>query len=547
MAAQPLPFPDDGELAASQGLRTLESGDDAAPAATAPLNRLLAVNEELKALAALDWAAHVDANAKEAVQGLEQIFRSATAIQVSVLGAAETSGKWALDGQRNFDSWVSSQTGTTRGTAGRAVKLSKTLQDDLPATRKALAEGSISSDHAQIIARRCTKTDKHRKRLADPRQGEQFLIDHAKQMDAGKFSKVAHAWAIESDPKAAERQWRQESAKEEFTLAPVEDGFHLAGWLNPVNGALLQEALSSHMGRKAADDLRPINERRAEGLISLAAQSLDSGVKMPSARIRPHLTVTMEYDTIERLVHASGPLAPRSERSCDGPEPFDEGLWAQQWRPGDDHVISTTLDYSKLEGTAPATLPDGTPIPHGVLAKIACDSMLTRVVFGAESTVLDAGREERIFPANQVRAIIARDRTCRYPGCDAGPGFGEIHHSLSWAKHNGTTHVDLGILLCYFHHGLVHERDIAIRRKRGEWVFTTRHGKTIHPPGHRPPEEGDPFSVLSAPGSDSESWSETAGNREVLADPERLSRMPAQEPGAQWEQPGLYSCGPPPF
>src|SRR5699024_778703 len=150
----------------------------------------------------------------------------------------------------------------------------------------------------------------------------------------------------------------------EFTLAPVEDGFHLAGWLNPVNGALLQEALSSHMGRKAADDLRPINERRADGLISLAAQSLDSGVKMPSARIRPHLTVTMEYDTIERLVHASGPLAPQSDRTCDGTEPFDEGLWAQQWRPGDDHVISTTLDYSKLEGTAPATLPDGTPLPQ---------------------------------------------------------------------------------------------------------------------------------------------------------------------------------------
>ncbi len=547
MAAQPLPFPDRGDLAASNGLPALESVESAATAAVDPLSRLLAVNEELKALAAVDWAAHVDANAKEAVQGLEQIFRSTTAIQVSILGAAETSGKWALDGQSTFDSWVSSQTGTTRGTAGRAVKLSKTLQDDLPATRKALAEGSISSDHAQIIARRCTKTDKHRKRLADPRQGETFLIDNAKQMDAGKFAKVAHAWAIESDPKAAERQWRQESAKEEFILAPVEDGYHLAGWLNSVNGALLQEALSSHMGRKAADDLRPINERRVDGLISLAAQSLDSGLKMPSARIRPHLTVTMEYDTIERLVQASGPLAPQSDQGCSGTEPFDEGLWAQQWHPGDDHVISTQLDFSKLEGIAPATLPDGTPIPHGVLAKIACDSMLTRVVFGAESTVLDAGREERIFPANQVRAIIARDRTCRYPGCDAGPGFGEIHHSLSWAKHNGTTHVDLGILLCYFHHGLVHERDIAITRRRGEWVFTTRHGKVIHPPGHRPPNDVDPFTILAAPGSDSESWSESAQSGDALADPGRLSSESTQEQTSQWEQPGLYSSGPPPF
>ena len=540
MAAEPLPFPDDGELAASKGLPALVNE---ATAASDPVSRLLAVNAELKSLAAIDWAAHVDANAKEAVQGLEQIFRSTTAIQVSILGAAETSGKWALDGQRTFDSWVSSQTGTTRGTAGRAVKLSKTLQDDLPATRKALAEGSISSDHAQIIARRCTKTDKHRKRLTDPRQGETFLIDNAKQMDAGKFAKVANAWAIESDPKAAERQWRQESAKEEVILAPVEDGYHLAGWLNSVNGALLQEALSAHMGRKAADDLRPINERRVDGLISLASQSLDSGLKMPNARIRPHLTLTMEYDTIERLVAASGPLAPQSAQGGEGTGQFDEDLWAQQWRPGDDHVISTELDYSKLEGVTPATLPDGTPIPHGVLAKIACDSMLTRVVFGAESTVLDAGREERIFPAHQVRAIIARDRTCRYPGCDEGPGFGEIHHSLSWAKHNGTTHVDLGILLCYFHHGLVHERDIAITRRRGEWVFTTRHGKVIHPPGHRPPGDADPFNVLAAPGSDSE----IANNGEARGDPGRLSSTSAQEQTSQWEQPGFYSSGPPPF
>src|SRR5699024_9331524 len=203
------------------------------------LQKLRAISGGLRALAATDWSAAVSGSARDLVRELEQIMRTTTAIQADVLAAAETSGKWALDGQRNFDSWVSSQTGTTRGTAGRAAKLSKTLQDDLPATRKALAEGSISSDHAQIIARRCTQTDKHRKRLADPRQGEQFLIDHAKQMDARQFSKVANAGAIESGPKAAERQWRQESAKEEFTRAPVEDGFHLAGWLNPVNGALL--------------------------------------------------------------------------------------------------------------------------------------------------------------------------------------------------------------------------------------------------------------------------------------------------------------------
>src|SRR5699024_4800727 len=118
-------------------------------------------------------------------------------------------------------------------------------------------------------------------------------------------------------------------------------------------------------------------------------------------------------------------------------------------QPGEagETVISPSLDYEALVGVMPATLADGTPLPPGVLARLACESMLTRVVFGPDSTILDAGREERIFPAHQVRAIIARDKTCRYPACDAGPSRSEVHHSLEWFKHHGTTHVDLGVLL----------------------------------------------------------------------------------------------------
>src|SRR5699024_12429319 len=35
-------------------------------------------------------------------------------------------------------------------------------------------------------------------------------------------------------------------------------------------------------------------------------------------------------------------------------------------------------------------------------------------------------------------------------------------------------------------HDLVHERDISITRRRGEWIFTSRHGPVIDPPGHSP-------------------------------------------------------------
>jgi len=462
-----------------------------APGPGVELQKLRAISGGLRELAATDWSAAVSGSARDLVRELEQIMRTTTAIQADVLAAAETSGKWALDGQRNFDSWVTSQTGSTRGTAGKAVRLSKSLQDDLPATRQALAQGTISSDHAQIIAQRCTKTDKQLEKLADPERGEEYLLRQAQEMDATKFAKVANSWAIETDPEAADRRWRKETAKEEVSLAPTTDGYTLYGWLNPASGALLDEALRAHMGRRSAEDLRPYNERRADALIALAAQSLDAGFQMPTARIRPHLTVTVEYDTLRRLVEASGPIMPASDTESGAAfglgEVLDESEWAKSWKPGDEHVISTSLDYTQLQGAAPAQLPDGTPIPHKVLARFTCESMLARVIFGPDSTVLNVGREQRIFTAHQTRAIIARDRTCRYPGCDEPPGFGEIHHSISWAKHKGNTDVDLGILLCYRHHDLVHERDISITRRRGEWIFTSRHGRVIDPPGHSSP------------------------------------------------------------
>jgi hypothetical protein len=142
-------------------------------------------------------------------------------------------------------------------------------------------------------------------------------------------------------------------------------------------------------------------------------------------------------------------------------------------------VIAADLDAKALTGVEPATFPDGTPLPPTLLARLTCAGGLHRVVFGPDSQVLDVGREERLFTAAQTRAIIARDRHCRYPGCNAPPGEGEIHHSIWWWAQNGTTDLELGILLCWYHHDFVHTRHIAIERHPDRWTFLRRDGTTI--------------------------------------------------------------------
>jgi hypothetical protein len=147
-------------------------------------------------------------------------------------------------------------------------------------------------------------------------------------------------------------------------------------------------------------------------------------------------------------------------------------------------VISTGYDTTAMIGADPATLADGTPLPHALLARLACSSGIHRVVFGPDSQPLDVGREERLYTAAQTRAIIARDRHCQYPDCTAPPGEGEIHHSLWWYAHHGPTDAGKGILLCWHHHDHVHARRITITREHHRWRFHRHDNTEILPTTH---------------------------------------------------------------
>jgi len=120
------------------------------------------------------------------------------------------------------------------------------------------------------------------------------------------------------------------------------------------------------------------------------------------------------------------------------------------------------------------------PIPDTVLARLVCDSAITRVVFGPQSQILNVGRAERTYSGAKRRAIIARDRHCQYPGCDAPPALSEVHHTQHWHRDHGTTDVHTGCLLCWHHHEIVHDRGIEItHHPTGQWTFTDRHGQPL--------------------------------------------------------------------
>jgi hypothetical protein len=78
-------------------------------------------------------------------------------------------------------------------------------------------------------------------------------------------------------------------------------------------------------------------------------------------------------------------------------------------------------------------------------------------MFG-KSEILDVGRTTRTATNAQFRALIARDRHCRAPGCNEPPNRCQAHHTRHWTR-GGPTDLDNLELLCRHHHRQRHIED----------------------------------------------------------------------------------------
>ena len=85
----------------------------------------------------------------------------------------------------------------------------------------------------------------------------------------------------------------------------------------------------------------------------------------------------------------------------------------------------------------------------------ACDGGVLEVQLGRDGQVYKPAAPQRLFSAAQRVALAIRDGGCRFGDCDRPPSWTEAHHVTFWSK-GGATSVANGILLCKFHHLLVH-------------------------------------------------------------------------------------------
>ncbi len=95
------------------------------------------------------------------------------------------------------------------------------------------------------------------------------------------------------------------------------------------------------------------------------------------------------------------------------------------------------------------------PVLHPELARrLACDCRL-EVVLRRGSRVVGIGRRSRSVPEWLLRELLHRDHGCTFPGCGTRH-FVAAHHIVHWGR-GGSTDLDNLVLVCSFHHKLVHE------------------------------------------------------------------------------------------
>ena len=331
---------------------------------------------------------------------------------------------WRGDGAQDLPHWVSLRFGVSAWKASRWVAAADAL-GSLPLLSHALASGELGIDKVVELTR-----------FATP-QTESALIPWARGRASGAIRRRADL------ERRRERLEIVGAERDRFLRWGYSDDgmrFELEGELPADQGSIVAKALtrlSDAIPRQpdAADDPYPVEARRADALATLCSGAIASD-----------------------------------------PDPDRATL-----------VVHARLETLLGEPAAPnAEIEDGPVIAPETARRLACDARLQVVVEDEAGNPLTLGRLTRTASPAIVRALRHRDHGCRFPGCGRRR-FANAHH-IEWWSHGGRTDLDNLVLLCGFHHRLVHEHGWSLSRNADGTVLWFRPNGERYRVGPAPPE-----------------------------------------------------------
>ena len=325
--------------------------------------------------------------------------------------------------------WLHWRTGIALGAAREKVRVAHALAT-LPLVSATMQRGAISYAKVRAITR-----------VATP-DNEGSLLDFAQAGTAAQVERFVGAWRRVDRVAAAEAETRY-LGRQLSTFVDDDGMVVIRGRLTPELGAVVQRALEAAADRlfreaqgepvaeRVADEVTP-GQRRADALGLLAEAALASDLDRGCAADRYQVVLHVEANTGEAA--------------------------------GDDLTGTMELGHGALHVSAETS------------RRLSCDAAVVRMQHDADGAILDVGRKTRAVPSSIRRALQARDRSCRFPGCTARRC--DAHHVEHWVD-GGATSLENLVLLCRRHHRTVHEGGFELRQQGDGTMTFLRHNGAV--------------------------------------------------------------------
>jgi hypothetical protein len=306
---------------------------------------------------------------------------------------------------------------------------------DLPATAQALREGWLSLEHVRAITEATLGMDAETLRTY-----ESSVLPYAQTHDAYDTRRKVKRELAKLDPFTVEERFMMGlEQRTVWSKKSDTDGLRFIGAELPSDGAAEVMRALAFVGETSGEDSRTKPQRMADALVQMARDVLTGGCSHCGLPTRP----------LGAAVHVTV-------------------------------ALSTLLGLDEQDGEL-----NGESIPGSVARFLSADENATwrRLVTDEMGTLVDYGRQSYRPPVGLRDHVVARDRTCRFPGCHRRAESCEIDHVVAW-EDGGTTSADNLVALCPRHHHLKHEAGWKLRHLSDggvEWSAPTGRTTVVEP------------------------------------------------------------------
>jgi Domain of unknown function (DUF222) len=465
-------------------------------------------------LAAADVASLTTAEQADCLRGLERVESALTAARARVLGAFHARAGCADDGHGSTRAWLKWQARVTGGAAAGAMGWMRRLAAH-PAVGDALAGAEISESWGRQI---CEWTDP----VPEAHRHDADVILLGAAAGGGDLADLAGlAEEIRNRTAAPDTDGDDGFSDRGLRLATTFAGAgKLTGDLTPQCTAAVQAVLEALGKKRGPEDTRTTWQRRHDALEDAMRRLIASGCLPERAGQPTQIVLHLGLGQLRGL-----PGAAAAEAAWAGAAAAGAAAAGAAAGPGEDcdativPIVTGHIDPQIL-GRLAAASRNGRDADQGdgeadvarrdlvecaarqiIVARAAqvlsgpaglAAYLRTGLLDGPAAAVslpLDVGAATETIPAHLRRAVTARDRHCRFPGCDQPPAACQPHHIIPRSEGGPTCLTNL-LTLCTFHHLIaVHRWGWGITLLPDGTVTATSpdRSRTLHshgPPAH---------------------------------------------------------------